>query len=233
VDVEGGKCIGTSPADPSGPDFDDQSGCFSGGFLASFGLKPIGTCIAGDLDFDGTPYHFNWPGTGNPATDALIHPSPIRFTSPKFRLQKHADGDRDRDDGRGPLKDFSRVAFETDTPISEFATNPTCNLVTGANCTNPPAGTQFYPIYSTTRRHGDGDDEGECSWQLGGPHIRGTENNFGGTATTEYGGPLFVFFPIAADATHPNGNSFFELDDFRRVLPNNPCGREGDDEHDD
>ncbi len=228
VDTEGGACIGTSPADPAGPDFDDQSGCFSGGFLAQFGLQPIGACIAGDFDFDGTSYNFNWPGTGNPATDALLHPSPIRFTAPRFRLQNN--GDRDDRDADAQLHNFSRVAFETDTPISEFATNPNCDIFAGTGCTNPPAGTQFYPIYSTTRHHaGDGDDGG-CSWQLGGPNIPGTENNFGGTATTEYGGELFVFFPGAADANHPNGTTISEVDDFRRIIPHNPCMHGGDDE---
>jgi hypothetical protein len=231
VNFQGGRCIGTSPADPHGPDFDDRRGCFSGDFLALFGLQPIGACIAGDLDFDGTPYHFNWPGTGDPATDVQIHSSPVRFTSPRFRRQRHGDGDDDGEDSRGRLRQFSRVAFETDTPISEFATNPTCNLLTGAGCTNPPAGTQFYPIYSTTRGHGEDhdDDEGTCSWQLGGPNIPGTENNFGGTANSEYGGPLLAAFPAAADAAHPNGSSFFELVDFRRVIPHNPCVGDRDD----
>lgn len=231
VDRQGGVCIGKSPADPGGPDSDDL-GCFSGAFLAKLGLQPIGACIGEDFDFDGTPYHFNWPGTGHPGTDAAIHPKPIQFTTPQFRQQRHGDGDDDGDDARSQLHDFSRVAFETDTPISEFFTNPNCNILTGAGCTNPPAGTQFYPIFSTTRRHGDGDrdDAGVCSWQLGGPNIPGTENNFGGTATSEYGAALFVFFPGAADAAHPNGTTITEVDDFRRVLSHNPCRHDEEDE---
>jgi hypothetical protein len=231
VNREGGRCIGTSPADPGGPDFDDRSGCFSGAFLSLFGLQPIGACINGDLDFDGTPYRFTWPGTGDAATDALLKPSPIRFTSPKF-ASRDRDGDR-ADDDQGHRREFSRVAFETDTPISEFATNPTCNLLTGAGCTDPPAGTQFYPIYSTTRSHGDDDEGGACSWQLGGPNIPGTENNFGGTATTEYGAALPVFFATPIDATHPKGGSIAIIADFRRIIPHNPCGRHDDDDHGD
>src|SRR5579872_2813760 len=166
VDVEGGNCIGTSPSDPAGPDFDDQiGGCFSGGFAALFGLQPIGACINGDFDFEGTPYRLTWPGTGDEATDALLKPSPIRFTAPRFHQHSERDADGRHDDDPGPLRDFSRVAFETDTPISEFITNPGCNLVTGAGCTNPPAGAQFYPIYLTRRGH---DDDGGCSWQLAG-----------------------------------------------------------------
>jgi hypothetical protein len=232
VNAEGGSCIGTSPADPGGPDSDDTQ-CFSGAFAASLGLLPIGACIAEELDFDGTSYGFNWPGTGNPATDALTHPSPIRFTSPKFRVQRH-DGE-DRDEGRegDRLRDFSRVAFETDVPISEFTSNPNCNIFSGSGdgCTVPPAGANFYPFYSTTRRHGDGDDDGVCSWQLGGPNIPGTENNFGGTATTAFGNPLFVFFPAAATPASPNGTIITELDDFRRVIPHNPCSQDRDDGH--
>lgn len=225
VDHEGRKCIGNSPADPGGPGFDDQISCFSGAFLAQFGLLPIGACMDKDLDFDGTSYGFNWPGTGPHATDALLHPTPIRFTSPQFRLQRQRDGDREKDD-RDSLRDFSRVAFETDTPIDEAFTNPNCNIFAGTGCTNPPAGTQFYPIYSTTRRH----DDGDCSWQLGGPDIPGTENNFGGTAATEYGNQLSIFFPGVADAAHPNGTAFIEADDFRRILPSNPCRHNGEDD---
>ena len=228
VNHEGGSCVGTSPADPAGPDFDDRS-CFSGAFFARFGLPPIGACMDKDLDFDGTSYGFNWPGTGDPATDALIHPTPIRFTAPQFRLQRHRDGDEG--DGAS-LHDFSRVAFETDMPINEFISNPDCNALNGVGCTNPPAGARFYPIYSTTRSHGDGDrdDKGICSWQLGGPAIPGTGNNFGGTATSEYGDKLFVLYPDAEDAAHPTGATITEMNDFRRILPNNPCRHSEEDD---
>jgi hypothetical protein len=176
-----------------------------------------------DLDFDGTSYGFNWPGTGSRSIDALVHPRPIRFTAPQFRAQGTHDGDETQDD-QNSLRDFSRVAFETDTPINESFTNPNCNIFTGTGCTNPPAGAQFYPIYSTTRRHGDEDrNGGTCSWQLGGPDIPGTENNFGGTAAIEYGEQITVPFPGVPDATHPNGSAFTESDDFRRILSNNPC----------
>lgn len=232
VDTEGGSCIGTSPADPSGPDFDDQINCFSGPFTGSFGLQPIGACIGGDFDFDATSYNFNWPGTGRRATDTLLHPSPIRFTSPEFRLQRRAGEDRDGWESDGRVHEFSRVVFETNSVISEFATNPTCNLLTGAGCTNPPAGANFYPIYSTTRSHHGDDDEGVCSWQLGGPDIPGTENNFGGSATREYTNPLLAVFPTVADTKHPRGNSFRELVDFRRVTEHNPCSREEDEDDD-
>ncbi len=229
VDSEGGKCAGTSPADPGGPDFDDQASCFSGESLDRLGLPPLGACIGEDLDFDGTSYSFNWPGTGPHATDALIHPSPIRFTAPQFRLQGHHDGD---DGGRSSLRDFGSIAFETDTPINESFSNPDCNILTGTGCTNPPVGAKFYPIYSTTRRYSDGDrdDNRVCSWQFGGPGISDTENSFGGTAATEYGDQLSVLFPGAADSAHPNGTTFTEVDDFRRVLSRNPCRHNDEDD---
>lgn len=233
VDFEGGSCIGASPADPAGPDFDDQALCFSGSFAASFGLLPIGACIDGDFDFDATSYGFNWPGTGPSAADALLHPSPIRFEDPRFIRQEHADDGQDeisnstRYDGRGRLQNFSRLAFETNVVTSEFFTNPNCNLNSGDNCTDPPTGTQFYPFYSMTHAPGDGENEGVCLWQLGGPDIPGTVNNFGGSATVAYGSELHMFFPTAADTTHPNGTATLFVNDFRRILSRDPC-REGD-----
>jgi hypothetical protein len=228
VDQEGGNCIAASADDPGGPDFDDQiGGCFDGAFLALFGLRPIGACIGGDFDFDSASYKFKWPGTLPAAADALLNPSPIRFTSPKFRSQ---DGD-DRDDGSS-RHDFARVAFETDMPINEFITNPNCNILTGSGCTNPPTGAQFYPFYSTTR--GRDRDDGTCSWQLGGPNIPGTDNNFGGSSTTAYSDdPLHVLVILPIDATHPNGNSITIVSDFRRVIPHNPCASDDDGGDDD
>lgn len=226
VDFEGGNCIGTSPADPAGPDFDDQNGgCFSGGFLALLGLQPIGACTVGaESDFDSGGYKLTWPGTGSAATDALLKPSPIRFTSPKFH-QTDADAN-DADDHNGPLHGFRRVAFETDMPTIEGISNPTCDLLTGNGCTNPPAGAEFYPIYSTFRAY---DEDGACSWQLGGPNIPGTENNFGGTSTSEYGGLIPHLTILPADAAHPKGSSIILFFDFR-TIHRNPCRGPGDDE---
>jgi hypothetical protein len=225
VNFEGGICIAASADDPAGPDFDDQLfSCFSGDFLAQFGLQPIGACIVGDFDFDSASYKARWPGTGPAATDALTKPSPIRFTSPRFhRTDRDAN---DADDRHGELRNFSRVAFETNMPTNEFITNPTCNLVTGAGCTNPPTGAQFYPIYSTIRSHGD---DGTCSWQLGGPNIPGTENNFGGSSTSEYGALLPVLAILPIDASHPNGSSASFIFDFRSIH-RNPCRNADDDD---
>lgn len=224
VDTEGGNCIAPSADDPAGPDFDDQiGGCFSAAFVAQFGLVPIGSCINGEFDFDSADYKLRWPGTGSAATDALTKPSPIRFTAPRFHEQKDADGN-DADDQHSK-HDFARVAFETDLPINEFLSNPTCDFVTGSNCTNPPAGAQFYPIYSTFR----GEASGGCSWQLGGPNIPGTDNNFGGTSTAEYGGPVHILAILPIDKDHPNGSSILISPDLRQVVEN-PCHSGNDDE---
>ena len=43
----------------------------------------------------------------------------------------------------------------------------------GEKCTNPPAGAEFYPLYTTTKRNG------QCWWQFGGAAIPGTDRAFG------------------------------------------------------
>ena len=89
-------------------------------------------------DFDGVPYRKNvWPGSfRNPFFDALFHAEPVIFSSPLFQ------------DRWGHKENFSRVAFETDMPRIEFATNPPCQRHLsnpsdpnpGAGCVNPPVG---------------------------------------------------------------------------------------------
>ncbi len=86
----------------------------------------------------------------------------------------------------------------------------------GSDCVNPPAGANFYPFFTTT-----GGDEGEnCMWQLGGAHIPGTINNFGGNSTSEFGPLLALVYPAAG------GVPTFRYNNFRRVLTRNPCRQE-------
>ncbi|HLJ86208.1 MAG TPA: hypothetical protein VKZ53_05255 [Candidatus Angelobacter sp.] len=231
VDFEGGNCIAPGLNDPSGIDFDDVF-CLSGDFLATLGLQPVGACFFDDFDFDGVPYRFNWPGTGDIATDKQLKPHPIRFEGLRFHpADDAADRDERHDHRRGALQNFSRVAFETNMPGIEFLTNPNCDLLSGANCTNPPAGAQFYPIYSTFRSHHNEDGDRTCQWQLGGPNIPGTDNNFGGTSTAEYGPPIqsLVILPISPFT--PNGGAVNLIANFRQVLADNPCITNAD--HDD
>ena len=148
---------------------------------------------------DGQSYRQDWPGTNpNPVVDRALHPTPLLFTSPTTN-------------GRN----FSTMAFETDLPAIEVqgaqANPPFCNTSTGANCVNPPNGARFYPIFSTTFRHGS------CTWQEGGRFLPGTINNFGGTSTAEFGPLLKVLFPEAGFTTSTR------FDDFNSGNLANPC----------
>src|SRR5262249_61098802 len=99
----------------------------------------------------------------NPALDQSLPTSSVLFTSPLTSGQN-----------------YSQVAFEADLPRIEFATSPPCqrHLANpadpnpGAGCVNPPAGADFYPIYSTGRSGGG------CVWPLGGPFLPGAPNTF-------------------------------------------------------
>ena len=195
---EFGACTLAAPSDPDGLDGDDFVCADNAGFPT---LPLVTACEDTEFDFDGVPYLANaWPGgTRDNDDDRRLRPEPILFTSPLFT------------DEHGELNNYTRVAFETDMPAIEFASNPACNVLTGAGCTNPPNGAQFYPIYSTTEIF-----PGVCAWQEGGGHILGTTNNFGGNSESEYG-------PILG-LTYINLTSSVEVfQDFRQILPNNPC----------
>ena len=75
------------------------------------------------------------------------------------------------------------------TPAEIPDEDPTQRRTTGANCTNPPQGAQFYPIFTTASSlslTGRENFEG-CAWQFGGAFYPGTTHTFGGTSTSEYG----------------------------------------------
>jgi len=173
------------------------------GAAAAFGFVPIGGCTDSDFDFDGVPYQLVWPGTfTNPKADRRVHPQPVRFTSPLFI------------DRSGKRRNYSRVAFEADLPRIELNTNPPCQRfsASGTGCVNPPVGANFYPFFTTI-----GGEEGEnCMWQLGGAHIPGTTNTFGGSSTTEFGSLLRLSYPVV-------GGPSLRYNNFRNVLDTNPC----------
>jgi hypothetical protein len=175
---------------------DDDFGCLSGALSL---LVPITGCTGTDNDFDGTPYQPVWPGTDpNRGQDKKYHPSPITFTSPLFNGSQN----------------FSRVAFEADLPRIEAADfGGNCNRTTGANCVNPPPGSNFYPIYSTGTSTGNPSANGHCVWQFGGTYIKGTTNTFGGNSAAEFGPLLFTPYP----------NIPVRTNNFRNVLDHNPC----------
>jgi hypothetical protein len=195
-----GVCNSAGVNDPSGLDADDI-GCFSP--AQSTKIRVAG-CIFSDVDFDGVPYQNTWPGTlSNSSQDALLHPSPVQFSSPLFN----------------GTANYSRAAFETDLPRIEFATNPPCQRhisnpadpSPGSGCVNPPLGASFYPFFSTTSVSGN------CLWQEGGPFIPGTTNDFGGSSAAEFGPLLASAYPAA------NGQPTFRYNNFRNVLSSNPC----------
>jgi len=208
VDQQGGNCTAPSATDPAGPD-DDDAGCFTADFARQFGFVPVGGCLSSDIDFDGVPYQLTWPGTlRDVKRDRALHTEPVEFTSPLFNAAEGGTGN------------FKRVAFETDLPRVEFATDPPCQRHIsnpadpnpGAGCVDPPKGA-FYPIYTTaTSEHTQG-----CVWHLGGAFIPGTTNTFGGSSTTEYGPLLPLAYPAVG------GLPSFRYNNFRRVLNNNPC----------
>ena len=171
-------------------DLDDDF-CFDGSTSL---LIHVAGCMDSDVDFNGSSYQQDWPGTfANPVLDQLLHPQSILFTSPLTNGH-----------------DYQRAAFETDLPAIEFLQG--CDTSTGAGCSNPPHGAAFYPFFSTTTAGGT------CAWREGGRFMPGTTNLFGGSSTAEFGSLLSLYYP--PEPGFPAG-SFFE--DYRNVLPGNPC----------
>jgi hypothetical protein len=190
------NCASAGGQDASGLDADDTN-CVPG---TDSTVVHINGCFTADGDWDGQSYRLDWPGTNPvPGQDAKFHPSPVLFTSPLM-----SDG-----------SNYSTVAFETDLPRVEASDSqfnpPFCNVHTGANCVNPPNGAQFYPFFSTRIANGT------CTWQEGGPFIPGTQNDFGGSSTTEFGPLLNTVFP--ATGFVPT----FQFDNFNSGDIANPC----------
>jgi len=196
ITEEGGDCL----ANNEGTLDDDDTGCFSAAFSL---FVPITGCIASDADFDGTSYQPDWPGTDpNRGQDAKYHSTAVTFTSPLYN----------------GTQNYSRVAFETDLPRIEAPdSGGICDRFTGADCTNPPPGSNFYPIYTTGSSTQNPSANGHCVWQFGGPYLKGTTNTFGGNSATEYGPLLFTVYPNANPAIRRRTNNF------RNVLGSNPC----------
>lgn len=193
---------------------EDDFGCFDAAFASTKGLVPIGGCTSTDFDFDGVPYQLVWPGTFTDVpTDQQFHARPVLFTSPLFTNASN-----------GAQQNFERVAFETDLPRIESNTNPPCQRHVsnpadphpGAGCVNPPTGANFYPFFSTM-------GDGNCTWQLGGANIPGTNNTFGGSSASEFGPLLELAYPAAT----PPGSVTVRFNNFRQVLSDNPCASSG------
>ena len=94
VAAEFGACTSLTGNDKKpGPNADDLE-CVDPGFLAAFGLIPVGGCFDGDADFDGVTYRTNtWPGSfKDPLQDALFHSEPVTFSSPVAHRQRRSQG---------------------------------------------------------------------------------------------------------------------------------------------
>jgi hypothetical protein len=195
-------------SDPAGADGDDKDGNCAPASMST--RIQIDGCTGTDGDFDGPAYKRVWPGSTTDVTrEQFKDPTPIRFTTPLFN---------------NGTRNFSRIAFEADLPAIEAGQG--CSTRTGINCTNPPLGSEFYPIYSTASGLGIGlrdkgkhieDPKQTCAWQFGGPFYPNTIDRFGGTSTTEYG-------PVPFQLTYPRpGGPIFRFENYRRVLDTNPC----------
>lgn len=143
-----------NPDAATDPNPDEDAPCFTGPVIPG--------CLGSDSDFDGFPYHADWPN-GSPN-----FPTPNFFTSP---LSLDRGG---RFANRYPV-----ARFETDLPRIEEADNEgglNCDHHTGAGCTNPPPGA-FYPWFHLFRAPaGLGS---RCAWALTND-IPGQLSNFGG-----------------------------------------------------
>src|SRR6185437_11010279 len=198
-------CTEPGVNDPGGLD-DDDFFCFTSG------PETLTGCVSEDLDFDGTSYQHDWPGSlPNPRQDQQVHAAPLMFTSPQFKLAGHSK----------VMLNYQRVAFETDLPRIEGAdvsSNNDCQRHVynpsdphpGQGCVNPPVGASFYPFYSTTFVHG------VCYWQEGDKYLPNTFNNFGGSSKAEYGNLLVNVYPTV-------GGTQGIYETFHRDLFYNPC----------
>src|ERR1700678_2981437 len=151
----------------------------------------------GDTTFQGTSYVHDWPGSLPPSIDSTVHPTSIAFPSPQFVPTG----------GRGSAQ-YDGVAFEADMPVFESSDAQMCVTSTGVNCTNPPEGAAFYPIYSTASAGAV-----SCVWHVGDTQIANTSDLFGGDSTVEYGPLLDTFFAGLG----------FRFENYQNPLDDNPC----------
>jgi hypothetical protein len=133
----------------------------------------------GDLDFDGLSYEsFAWPD------DSRNHPTAFQYAGPFT--------------GRGSI--YPKIQFQTDIAGSSSL----CNVATGADCTAPPIGADFYPYWSLSPLlRGLGSHVSACVWNFG-KTMRNTIENFGGDA--QYGAPDLSWYGgtlISAPRTNP------------------------------
>jgi hypothetical protein len=132
----------------------------------------------GDLDFDGLDYIANaWPnGTRN-------HPTAFQYVGP-FQANE---------------RPYPQIQFESNVGGSSAL----CNVATGAGCTQPPIGSQFYPFWSMSPQFGAlGTHTTACVWNFGNV-LPNTIQTFGKDA--QYGTPdVARFAGTSTSAVLPN-----------------------------
>ncbi|MGZ4674892.1 MAG: hypothetical protein ACXV8K_19695, partial [Ilumatobacteraceae bacterium] len=122
------------------------------------------------------------------------HPTPITFSSPLT--------------GNGFHQNYEQVAFEADLPRVELAT---CDRTTGTGCTLIPTTddgvpADFYPYFSTLQGH-------NCRWAEGAA-LPNSRSDFG--KNNQYGALVALVYTSGA-------GTVTRFNDFRNILPNNPC----------
>jgi len=132
----------------------------------------------GDLDFDGLSYIANaWPNGGP------NHPTAFQYAGP---FQRNG-------------LPYPTVQFETDVAGSSNL----CNFATGADCTAPPVGSQFYPYWSLSPLFNAlGSHTTACVWNFG-RNLPNTVNDLGKDA--QYGTPnVALYAGTIISAVQPN-----------------------------
>ncbi|MEA2251167.1 MAG: hypothetical protein QOG70_1409 [Solirubrobacteraceae bacterium] len=188
--------------DAAGVGPDEDSPCFPGPMIPG--------CLGSDSDFDGYPYHADWPNGSSTFT------TPFYISSPRSPGDDRGNG---RGNDRGPRQDrgaYPVVRFETDLPRIEEANNGgalTCDHHTGDGCVNPPpapdGSSAFYPwyhLFSLASERGT-----TCAWALTNDGVPNEVSNFGGEQAGW--GPL--------EKTDYGFDQRFH--NFARTLPGNPC----------
>jgi hypothetical protein len=128
----------------------------------------------GDLDFEGTPYHADWPDGSSTS-----FPTSFRYAGP-FTSSGAA---------------YPDVQLETDVAGSENLCHPT----TGSGCSAPPTSAAFYPFWSLNNSQtlpNSGLLSGTCVWNFGND-ISGVtaedltqDGQYGSPDVARYGGTL-------------------------------------------
>jgi hypothetical protein len=121
----------------------------------------------GDVDFDGTPYHADWPNGSKNFPQSFEYVGPFTTGGASY----------------------ASVQYETDSPASERL----CNTTTGAGCHAFPTGAKFYPFWSiNSKQVFKGFSSGVCIWNFGNDIAGITKNDFG--KAKQYGSPNVARF---------------------------------------